>query len=153
MDNGYSGNVIIFICEEKLTLGTVTHTCNPNTGDVEAGKCEVHHPWLHTKFEASLGSTRPCIQKIRTPGLRRLQCLSACGQLGSGRTWQEIKAFYLYLVLSSPLTCPAMRIPVSFMRDLRGCPHWAVTHMEGVLEKAVCWRHGREASLPKGGGY
>ena len=43
---------------EALKKGTdmVVHAHNPSTGEVEAGKSVVlDHPWLHSKFEPSLG--------------------------------------------------------------------------------------------------
>lgn len=40
----------------------VVHTCKPYSVEVEAEKREVRHPWLSTKFGASLGYMRPCIQ-------------------------------------------------------------------------------------------
>lgn len=41
-------------CLGQLTV--VTHICNPNTQKLEAGGPRVQgHPWLHSKFENSLG--------------------------------------------------------------------------------------------------
>lgn len=45
--------------------GGAVHTCDPSTRGPEAGGSGVcSHPWLHIRFEASLGYMRPC-QKRR----------------------------------------------------------------------------------------
>lgn len=38
--------------------GVVSHTCRPNTEEVEAGGAVQGYPWAHTKFKASLDYNR-----------------------------------------------------------------------------------------------
>lgn len=48
---------------ESAKLGMVASVCTSCTQKVEARGKEVQgHPWLHTKFEASLDYKRPCLQ-------------------------------------------------------------------------------------------
>lgn len=40
------------------------HACSPGTWEVEAVESEAQsHPWLHSEFEARLGSIRPLSKK------------------------------------------------------------------------------------------
>lgn len=44
--------------------GLVVHAYNPSAQEVKAGGSEVQDsPWLHSRFQASLDSTRPCLLK------------------------------------------------------------------------------------------
>lgn len=43
-------------------LSLVIYTYNPSTGEVGGLRVQ-GHSWVHTKLEASLGYTRPCLKK------------------------------------------------------------------------------------------
>lgn len=53
-------------------LGRVTYTCKSSAWEVEARGSDVHgHPWLHSKFEASLSYRKPWSQnKTKKKGKR-----------------------------------------------------------------------------------
>lgn len=60
MDKKYKKNAT----KLKILLGIVVHTCNPSTGETEAGNPE---------YRVSLGRVRPCFQKHKTQASKMAQ--------------------------------------------------------------------------------
>lgn len=66
-----------------ITLGAVSHSCNPSTWKVQTRGSEVHgHCWIHRTLDVSLGNVESSLKNKNKP-VKKNHLLASVSALGS----------------------------------------------------------------------